>query len=329
MAGGSDDNATIAANMEAYRRLGLKPRRLVDVSKPDLSVEVFGQKWETPLFVCPVGGQRAFHPEGEFATARAARARHHQMILSNVTTYSLEDVAKQYGTTPWQQLYMPLKWDDTVKMVKRIEDAGCPVLVWTVDLLAGRNTPSMTRLARQDGRQCISCHTGGPGTSIHRPMYEGLEGRYNPNDANWATFDKLKALTKMKVMLKGIDGAEDAALAVQHGADGIVVSNHGGRSIETLRGTIDCLPDVVAAVNKRVPVFVDGGVRHGADIYKALALGATGVGIGRPYIWGLSAFGQEGVERVLEILRAELRMTMQQMGAPTITQISPASLAHI
>jgi isopentenyl diphosphate isomerase/L-lactate dehydrogenase-like FMN-dependent dehydrogenase len=160
-------------------------------------------------------------------------------------------------------------------------------------------------------------------------MYEGLEGRYNPSDANWATFDKLKALTKMKVLIKGIDGAEDAALAVQHGADGIVVSNHGGRSIETLRGTIDCLPEVVAAVNKRVPVFLDGGVRHGADIYKALALGATGVGIGRPYIWGLSAFGQEGVERVLEILRNELRMTMQQMGTPTIPRIAASGIAHL
>jgi isopentenyl diphosphate isomerase/L-lactate dehydrogenase-like FMN-dependent dehydrogenase len=329
MAGGSDDNATIAANMDAYKHIALKPRRLVDVSKPDLSTHVFGQTWETPLFVCPVGGQRAFHPEGEFATARAAKARRHAMILSNVTTYSLEEVSKQYGATPWQQLYMPLKWDDTVKMVKRIEDAGCPVLVWTVDLLAGRNTPSMTRLQRQDGRNCISCHTAGAGVRIYSPMYEGLEGRYNPPDANWATFDKLKALTRMKVMLKGIDNGEDAALAVQHGADGIIVSNHGGRSIETLRGTIDCLPEVVAAVNKRMPVMVDGGVRHGADIYKALALGATAVGIGRPYIWGLSAFGQEGVERVLEILRAELRMTMQQMGTPTIRQISAAAVLHV
>ncbi len=137
-----------------------------------------------------------------------------------------------------------------------------------------------------------------------------------------ATFDRLKKATKMKVMLKGLDSPEDAQLAVQHGVDGIIVSNHGGRSIETLRGTIDCLPDVTAAVAGRVPVFLDGGVRHGADIYKALASGARGVGMGRPYIWGLSAFGEEGVERVLEILRAELRMTMQQMGTPTIKDIT-------
>ena len=152
MASGVDDDLTLRANVEAYRHIGLKPRRLVDVSKPDLSTEVFGVRWETPLFICPVGGQRAFHPQGEMATAAAAKAKRHQMILSNVTTYSVEDVAKTLGQPPWQQLYMPLKWEETDKLVKRIEDAGVPVLVWTVDLLAGRNTPTMTRFGRQDTR---------------------------------------------------------------------------------------------------------------------------------------------------------------------------------
>jgi isopentenyl diphosphate isomerase/L-lactate dehydrogenase-like FMN-dependent dehydrogenase len=330
IATGSDDDATIRANLEGWRHYGLKPRRLVDVSKPDLSTRVFGQSWETPLFICPVGGQRAYHPEGEFATARAARARHHQMILSNASNYSVEEVSKQLGAAPWQQLYMPLAWKDTEILVKRIEDAGCPVLVWTVDLLAGRNTPTATRFARQDTRNCVSCHTAGPGEPIYRPMYEGLSsGIYNPPYATWATLDQLKKLTKMMVMLKGLDSAEDAELAVRHGADGIIVSNHGGRSTETLRATAECLPEVVAAVKGRIPVFVDGGVRHGFDIYKALALGAAGVGIGRPYIWGLSAFGQEGVERVLEILRAELRLNMQQMGTPTIKDISAARVSRI
>jgi 4-hydroxymandelate oxidase len=336
MASGSDDDATLKANVSAFGRIGLKPRRLVDVSKPDLSTEVFGQKWETPLFICPVGGQQAFNTEGELATARAAKTRRHQMILSNVSTYSVEDVEKTLGVAPWQQLYMPVAWDETEKMVKRIEAAGCPVLVWTVDLLAGRNTPTMVRFGREDTRDCKQCHTvranlSGDGFAvdpISRPMFDGLSGRFNPNNATWATFDKLKKLTRMKVMLKGIDSAEDAQLAVQHGVDGIVVSNHGGRSIETLRATIDCLPDVVQAVQGRVPVFLDGGVRHGADIYKALASGARGVGMGRPYIWGLSAFGQEGVERVLEILRAELTMTMQQMGTPTVKDITAARIAR-
>jgi isopentenyl diphosphate isomerase/L-lactate dehydrogenase-like FMN-dependent dehydrogenase len=192
-----------------------------------MTVDVFGTRWETPLFICPVGGQRAFHAEGEMATARAAKTRHHQMILSNVSTYSVEDVAKTLGTPPWQQLYMPLTWNETEKMVKRIEDAGCQTLVWTVDLLAGRNTPTMARFARQDTRNCTECHTGGPGVPIFRPMYDGLSGRYNPSDATWATFDRLKQATRMKVMLKGIDSAEDAEIAVQRGVDGIIVSCAG------------------------------------------------------------------------------------------------------
>lgn len=328
MASGVDDDLTLKANVEAFRHVQMKPRRLVDVSKTDLSTEVYGVRWETPLFLCPVGGQRAFHAEGELATARAASAKRHTMILSNVSTYSVEEVAKTLGTPPWQQLYMPLKWDETEKMVKRIEDAGCPVLVWTVDLLAGRNTPTMTRFAREDTRNCAACHVNGPGRPVHRPMYDGLEGRFNPPDATWATFERLKALTRMKVVLKGIDSAEDAQLAVRHGVDGLVVSNHGGRATETLRGTIDCLPEVVQAVKGRVPVFLDGGVRHGTDIYKALASGARGVGIGRPYIWGLSAFGQAGIERVLDILRAEFTMTMRQMGTPTIKDITAARIVR-
>jgi isopentenyl diphosphate isomerase/L-lactate dehydrogenase-like FMN-dependent dehydrogenase len=328
MATGSDDDLTLKANVEGYRHIRLKPRRLVDVSRPDLSTQVFGERWETPLFICPVGGQRAFDPEGELATARAAKSRRHRMILSNVSTYSIEDVSKPLGASPWQQLYMPVRWEDTEKMVKRIEDAGCPVLVWTVDLLAGRNTPTMTRFWRRDTRDCVSCHTGGRGVPIWRPMYDGLGPTYNPKDATWATVDRLRKLTRMKVMLKGIDGAEDAELAARHGVDGLIVSNHGGRALETMRPTIDCLPEVVAAVKGRIPVFVDGGVRHGTDIYKALASGAKGVGIGRPYIWGLSAFGQAGVERVLDIFRAELTLTMQQMGTPTIKEITAARITR-
>ena len=324
MASGVDDDSTLRANVEAFKRIRLKPRRLVDVSKVDLRTEVFGAAWETPIFVCPVGGQRAFHAEGEQATARAARARRHTMILSSVTTYSVEEIAKSLGTPPWYQLYMPLKWDETEKLVKRVEDAGCPALVWTVDLLAGRNTPTMTRFARQDTRNCVACHTKGAGVRIYGPMYDGLEGLFNPPNATWEYVDRLKKLTRMKLLLKGIDSAEDARIAVERGVDGLVVSNHGGRAAETLRATIDCLPEVVDAVGGRIPVLVDGGFRRGTDIYKALAAGARAVGIGRPYIWGLSAFGQEGVERVLDILRAELTLTMRQMGTPSIRDITAA-----
>jgi isopentenyl diphosphate isomerase/L-lactate dehydrogenase-like FMN-dependent dehydrogenase len=324
---GVDDDLTLKANVEAFKHIGLRPSRLIDVSKADISVDVFGSTWETPIFLSPVGSQRAFYAEGELATARAARTKHHTMVLSSVTTYPVEEVAKSLGAPPWFQLYMPIEWKDTEKLVKRVEDAGCPVIVWTVDLLAGRNTPTLTRFEREDTRNCVACHTLGRGTPIHRPMHEGL-GPFNPPNATWSYVDRLKKLTRMKVLLKGIDSAEDARLAVEHGADGLIVSNHGGRATETLRATIDCLPEVVTAVNARVPVFIDGGVRHGTDIYKALALGARAVGIGRPYIWGLSAFGQDGVERVLEILRAELTLTMKQMGTPAIRDITATRLAR-
>jgi isopentenyl diphosphate isomerase/L-lactate dehydrogenase-like FMN-dependent dehydrogenase len=326
MATGVDDDLTLKANMEAFKHIKLKPRRLVDVSKADLRTEVFGSTWETPIFVCPVGGQRAFHAQGELATARAAGAKHHTMILSSVSTYSVEEVARSLGTPPWFQLYMPLKWDETERIVKRAEDAGCPAIAWTVDLLAGRNTETMTRLRRDDTRNCVACHTKGEGVRIFGPMFDGLAGTYNPPFATWEFVDRLKKLTRMKLLLKGIDGAEDAQLAVDHGVDGLIVSNHGGRATETLRATIDCLPEVIEAVRGRIPVFVDGGFRRGTDIYKALASGARGVGIGRPYIWGLSAFGQEGVEKVLDILRAELTLTMRQMGTPSVKEINAARI---
>jgi isopentenyl diphosphate isomerase/L-lactate dehydrogenase-like FMN-dependent dehydrogenase len=260
--------------------------------------------------------------------AAAAKAKRHTMILSNVTNFSVEEVAQTLGTPPWQQIYLQLKWDETERMVKRIESAGVSVLVLTVDVLAGRNTPTMLRFERQDTRACTACHANGPGTPIYRPMYEGMDTRHNPPDATWATLDRLRKLTKLKLVIKGLDNAEDARVAVERGVDGIVVSNHGGRSFETLRATIDCLPEVVGAVRGRIPIFIDGGIRRGTDIYKALALGATGVGIGRPSIWGLAAFGQEGVEQVLEILRTEFLIAMRQMGSPNIKAISASRIVH-
>jgi isopentenyl diphosphate isomerase/L-lactate dehydrogenase-like FMN-dependent dehydrogenase len=160
----------------------------------------------------------------------------------------------------------------------------------------------------------------------NKPMFAGLSGGMNPPEATWAYVDRLKKMTKMKLVLKGIDMAEDARLAREHGVDGVIVSNHGGRATETGRATIDILPEVVDAVGSQIPVFVDGGFRRGSDVYKALAIGARAVGIGRAYIWGLSSFGQEGVERVLDIFRGELSLTMRQCGTPTIAQITRNSI---
>jgi isopentenyl diphosphate isomerase/L-lactate dehydrogenase-like FMN-dependent dehydrogenase len=325
---GVDDDATLKLNREGFQHFQLRARRLVDVSKPDLRTEVFGVPWETPIFLCPVGGQKMFHAEGEVAVARAAKAKKATQVLSTVSSTPVEEVARALGGPPWYQLYMPVSWEGTEKMVRRAESAGCPVLVWTVDLLGGRNTETAERMRRTDTRNCLSCHTSGVGSLKGRPMLDGIEGGINPAAADWSYMDRLRKLTKMKLIIKGIDTAEDARLCREHGADAVVVSNHGGRATETLRSTIESLAEVVDAVGSQLPVLVDGGFRRGTDIYKALALGARAVGIGRPYIYGLTAFGQEGVERVLDILRAELQRTMQQCGTPAIKNITRAAVKN-
>jgi isopentenyl diphosphate isomerase/L-lactate dehydrogenase-like FMN-dependent dehydrogenase len=330
MASGVDDNLTLQANVAAYKTIQLRPRRLVDVSKIDTSVELFGQRFASPIFVCPVGGHRMFHTDGEVATARAAKARNAMQVLSTQTSIAVEDVIAARGGGVWYQLYMPSTWDDTEKMVRRVETAGCPVLVWTIDLLGGRNLETATRFQRTDSRQCQACHATPTGGRRESLMFRGLSGtRFNPSNATWDWVGRLKKLTSMKVVLKGVETAEDARLAREQGIDGILISNHGGRALETLRPTVDIVPEVVDAVNNQIPVLVDGGVRRGADAFKALAYGARAVGIGRPYTWGLASYGQEGVERVLDILNAELTMTMRQCGTPSLAQITRAHVHHI
>ncbi|MBV9505376.1 MAG: alpha-hydroxy-acid oxidizing protein [Acidobacteriia bacterium] len=319
LASGVDDDLTLQANIEAFKHIGLRPRRFVDVSKTDTRVEMFGVKWERPIYLSALGPQKLFHPDGELAAAGAARSRKALQMLSMDTSSSVEQVTQALGMAPWYQLYLPARWEVTERLLRRAESAGCSVLVWTVDGQGGRNLETSKRFARTDTRDCASCHA-----SIKSSMQ--VEGGLNMSAVTWDYVDRLKKLTTMKLVIKGLDTGEDARMAVDRGADGIVVSNHGGRTLETLRPTIECLPEVVEAVGDRVPVFVDGGFRRGSDVYKALALGARAVGIGRPYIYGLTAFGQEGVERVLDIMNAELAMTMRQCGAPSIGQIKRSSV---
>jgi len=324
MASGVDDDATQRANRAGFQKFQLRPHRLAGVTAPDLKTEVFGQTWETPIFLCPVGGQKMFHPEGEEAAAKAAKAKNTVQILSSATSTPVEEVSNARGAPVWYQLYMPVRWEGTERLVKRVEDAGCPVLVWTVDTLGGRNLETAERFRRQDTRQCTSCHAtarGGRATE-ELPMFKGIEGGMNPATANWELVDRLKKLTKMKLMLKGVVTAEDARMAQQRGVDGVIISNHGGRATEDGRGTIEDLGEVIDAVGSRYPVFVDGGFRRGTDVFKALAIGARAVGIGRPYVWAMSAFGQDGVERVLDILRAELQLTMRECGTQNLKQIT-------
>lgn len=323
---GVDDDATIRANRDGYGRIQLRVRRLTDIRIPDTSVNLLGKGWLTPIVVCPVGSQKAFHPEGELAVARAAKG--HLQMLSTVATTSIEDInSARPGEPVWFQLYARENWAETLKMLKRAEAAGSPAVVWTIDLLGGSNRETVIRGRRADSRDCTVCHIDSdpPTDNRRRPMVAEFAPQPNREPVAGFTWDYIKRLkdaTSMKVLLKGIVTREDAELAIANGADGMVVSNHGGRAEESLRPTIESLPEVVAGAAGRVPVIIDGGVRRGTDIFKALALGATAVGVGRPYIWGLAAFGQDGVRAVLDILTRELQMVMRQAGTPSIAAIT-------
>jgi isopentenyl diphosphate isomerase/L-lactate dehydrogenase-like FMN-dependent dehydrogenase len=210
MATGVDDDLTLRMNREAMAHYQLRARRLVAATTANLKTEVFGANWDMPIYVSAVGSQKMFHPEGELATARAAKAQQAMQMLSTVTSNAVEDVAKALGTAPWYQLYMPTSWGDTEKMVHRAEAAGCPVLAWTIDTLAGRNTETGTRFARADKRDCLSCHVVDPITGSRvqrnraRPMFAGLSGEMNPPGADWTYVDRLKGMTRMKLVLKGM-----------------------------------------------------------------------------------------------------------------------------
>ena len=342
LATGVDDDGTVRANREGYSRIQIRSRRLVDVENIDMSVSLFGTKWNTPIVLSPVSGQKAFHPEGEVAVARAAGAKGHLMMLSTVATSSIEDALAARGGHVWQQLYPTNVWEVTRAIIKRAEAAGSPAIVLTVDLQEGSNRETLFRAERVDKRECSACHQsaytgdargrgrGGTGSfaqyAARKPMFDGLDLSKvtvaQPANMDWDFVKRLRDTVTVKLLIKGIVTREDAQLAVEHGVDGLMVSNHGGRAEETLRPTIESLPEVIEGVAGKVPVIMDGGIRRGTDVFKALALGATAVGIGRPHAWGLAAFGQPGVEAVLEILRRELRTIMRQAGTVSVDKIT-------
>jgi 4-hydroxymandelate oxidase len=330
IATGVDGDATLRANRAAFERLHIQNRRLVNVERVETGVSILGTTMETPIIIAPTGSQRAFHPDGELATARAAKSRRHLMLLSTVTTTSVEDVAAARGEPVWYQLYPTSRWEITEALLRRAEGAGSPVVVLTVDLPVSGNRLSLSRFIKRDRRDCTQCHASGDAyegqnTSFARkPMFDGTgmqDAYWDTPTHTWEFIERLKAATPMKVVVKGIVTAEDAERCIAHGADGIIVSNHGGRAEESGRATIESLPEVVQAVRRRLPVIVDSGIRRGTDVFKAIALGADAVGIGRPYLWGLGAFGQPGVEKVLDMLRAELQTVMALAGTRSLEEI--------
>lgn len=319
MALGGDSGGTLRANREGFEQFRLRVRRLVDGSTIDTSIDLFGQNYPVPILIAPCGAQKAFHPEGEIAVARAARSKGVEQILSTVSSTTVEAVNQARGRPVWFQLYTSPDWDETQTRVRRAEDDGCPVLVLTVDLPAS-NREVLARHRRDSNPECQACHAADAGIIPPLPMVG--TGQISTSFLNWEYVDRLRESTSMRLLIKGIVTAEDAYLAVAHGVDGIIVSNHGGRSEDSGRSTIECLPEVVAAVGGRIPVIIDSGFRRGTDIFKALAIGADAIAIGKPYLWGLGSFGQEGVETVLDILARELEIVMRQAGTPRLADIS-------
>lgn len=326
LATGTDGNETLSANRRAFEDIYLRSMRMVDTSDISLETTLLGEQLKSPIALAPVGSQRAFHPDAELATARAARVKGNLQILSNVTSNPIEDVIEARGQPVWFQLYPTVKWSTARMMLERAERAGARVVVLTVDLNSSSNRVLLGQFIRTDDRDCSSCHgTGGIEDFLRmNPMYEGSSVTYadfDTSDMTWNYLDRIREVTSMKIVVKGIVTREDAVSAVEAGADVVYVSNHGGRAEASGWGAIESLPEVVAAVDSRVPVLVDSGFRRGTDIFKALAMGADAVCIGRAYVWALAAFGQPGVEKVLEMLDAELSMVMGQMGARSIANI--------
>lgn len=324
VASGAGDNSTMQANREAIERVRLRLRRLVGVGRVDTAVTLFGRQYSSPVFLCPLGSLGAMHVSGELAVARAARANNTAMAMSTFSSKAIEDVNESRGQPVWFQLYMLANWRATTAMIRRAEAAGCDTMLVTVDTPMRALREDGERYTALDDRDCTNCHSGGRPSPRLKPMAANLDfsgpTELSPSTLNWAAIDRLRDITSLRIVIKGLETGEDAELAREHGVDGIVLSNHGGRGIHASRGTLDCLPEVLGGAGD-LPVLIDGGFRRGTDVFKALALGATAVGVGRPYAWGLGAFGEAGVARVIDLLNRELVVAMTQAGAKSIADI--------
>ncbi len=319
VAGGADDEWTLRRNREAFDHMMLRPRFLVDVSRLDLAVELFGQRVAMPVLVCPMGGHQRVHPDGELATARGAGAAKTILGVSTNSSYTIDQIATAATGPLWFQLYAGPDVEGTREKVERAVAHGCKAVCWTLDL---PHLPQRERNLKNGidmMRVPAVAAAAGRRAAREAPPYR-LQPLYQP-ELTWSYLEELVAYAKAPVLLKGILTAEDARLAAEHGAAGVIVSNHGGRALDTVPATIEVLPEIVDAVGGKIPILVDGGFRRGTEILMALAIGAKAVMVGRPVMWGLAAYGQAGVQRVLELLQTELARAMGQAGRPTVASI--------
>ncbi len=318
--GASDDGLTKQANRLAYQQTKIRPRRLVDVSTLDTGVELFGRLYSSPIILAPAGNQQQVHAEGELATARAAARKGHLMVVGQMSNFSIEEVAAT-GVASWFQLYPSANREFMLHLAARAQAAGCGALVLTIDG-PSRGNHEAARWFRSHPVKGQAKTTGAPGKLGNFEDFAGPKGIGDPA-LDWEAVAALRKQLELPLVLKGIVTREDARLCRKHGIDGVVVSNHGGRQEGNGRATLDVLPEVVDELGGRMPVLVDGGIRRGSDVFKALAYGADAVCIGRPYLWGLGAFGQPGVEKCLRILSAEFERTLRYAGTPSLADISP------
>jgi 4-hydroxymandelate oxidase len=326
---GSGDEITVAENITAWRGLGLRPRVLVDVSQRNPTIDLFGQRVAAPLLVAPTALHQMADPEGEVATGRGASAADIPLVLSSLSTRTIEDVAAVTTSPLVMQIYIAQDRDFTTDLARRAQAAGCRALMVTLDtpIWGTRERDIRNKFHVPKGMKIANLERPGQPTG-HRGsgLGEALSWTIDPS-LTWADLETLARAVDIPVWVKGVLRADDAVRAIDHGAAGIAVSNHGGRQLDGTIATARALPEVVAAVNGQAPVVVDGGIRRGSDILRAIALGATAVQVGRPVLWGLAAGGAAGVTRVLELLITEFSDAMALAGCAHIDEITPDLIA--
>src|SRR5688572_27613392 len=324
--GGAADEQTLAWNQSAYRDIKLRQRVLIDVSKIDTSIRLFGRVLAHPILLAPTAYHKLVHPDGEVATARGAMTAQATMIVSSFATVKIDELARAVPGAPlWFQLYVQPDRGFTRALVQRAEAAGCQALCLTVDtpVLGARNREARAAFKLPEGmtRANLEDLAGGVASASHRPPEGAIYSAVLEPRLTWKDVDWLRGFAKVPVLLKGVMDPDDAKRAVEAGVSGLIVSNHGARNLDTVPATVTALPRVAAAVRGRIPILVDGGIRRGTDVLKALALGASAVAIGRPYLYGLAVDGSAGVSQVVSILRTEFEMAMALTGRTSIEAI--------
>jgi len=325
---GGGDEISMRENRAGFERLQLAPNVLVDVSRIDTRVNLFGGEFESPILLAPVAYHRLYHRDGEVATARGASVAGAGFVISTFTTTSIDEIARNTQRPIWFQLYVQRDRAFTKDMVQRAVASGCKAVCLTVDTPVLGNRYGQLSFGLPKEMECV--HLRGLGQGSPSPGHKTQRGTiydalFDPS-FNWNDMEWLRSVAGVPVILKGVLSAEDGKRAVERGADGVIVSNHGGRNLDTVPATIDALPRVVEAVAGRIPVMLDSGIRRGTDVLAALALGAKAVFIGRPYVYGLAVGGAKGVERVISILRDELERAMALTGRRSIAEIDASVL---